>query len=357
MATLLASLMATLRPAEARAACDCGSVSQIVRSAAERIVAGVTGLLDASIKEAATYETQNLHRDLVALREAVLMGDESVAKAIEAADAEAAERDLTKTYDLPAQPVTGCGNDAMGGELMLSKAALADAGETIMEKVVERRTRFDRPVDYLTELASFPPPGKAQALLGALSPGRTLSMEELRDAERLLEAVTDPMPLEPLPGRLAASPAGKILNAERARHEARQGLFQGVLAQRLADRAPTIEGLSDWAASKWASMGGTGDVPGLTDGRLSQEALHWLLANMRLASGNWHEEVLPRLPEAGLLREIASMMAVDLELSRKRNEHLGNISSLLALTGLAILENGPGEALRNQHARALAGER
>jgi hypothetical protein len=100
-------------------------------------------------------------------------------------------------------------------------------------------------------------------------------------------------------------------------------------------------------------MGGQGQVPGLTNGRLSQEALFWLLTNMRLASGNWHEEILPKLPEAGLLREIASMMAVDLELSRRQNEQLGNISLILSLNGLNYLENGAGQALRAQYRRAL----
>jgi hypothetical protein len=357
VATLALALTLAWPTGQAQAACDCGTLSQIVRSAAERIVTGLASSFDASVKEAANYETQNLHKDLVALREAVLMGDETIAKAIETADGQAAERDFEKTFDLSSQPSTSCGDDDMGGELMLSKGARTETGTEIMEKLLERRSRHGRNVDYLTELADFPPPEKTPALLGALSAGRTLTLEEVKEAERLLESMTDPMPLPKLPENRSQTAAGRLFEAERTRHEARQNLFQSVLAQRLADRAPTVEGLSGWAENKWLEMGGTGEVPGLTEGRLSQEALFWLLTNARLASGNWHEEILPKLPEAGLLRELASMMAVELELSRQRNDHLGNISALLALDGLSRLESGPGQSLRAQYRRALSGDK
>lgn len=347
------SLFMVARPA--RANCSCGVLSSLIRSASERIVTGVGALVNVSVKEAATYSTQNVHKDLVALREAVLMGQETISSAIEVADREAAERDFDKTWDLGAQPITNCGNDTMGGELMLSKESLEETGKGIMDKVVERRSRHERPVDYLAELSTFPGPEKAQEALGALSSGKTMTLGELREAERLIESVTDPLPARGIPERLGNSPAGRVYVAQKAQYEARQGLYQSVMARRLADRAPTVDGLAKWAQGKWREMGGEGDVPGLVEGRLSQEALFWILANMRLASGNWHEEILPRLPEAGLLREMASMMAVELELSRKRNEHLENISLLLSLNGLGQLEAGAGEALRNQYRRAISG--
>jgi hypothetical protein len=338
---------------QARAACDCGTISGIVRQAAERIVGGLGGLVDASVSRAANHGTQNIHRDLVALREAVLLGQESIGAAIRAADRDQAGRDFEKTWDLPSQPTTGCGNDDMGGELMLSRESVERAGQEIMDKIAERRSRHPRPMDYLVELGSFPGPGLAPGLLGALSRGRTLSLGELREAERLVESLSNPLPPQILPPGDAATPAGKVHEAQRRDYEARQALLQSVLARRLADRAPTVEGLGGWAAAKWRDMGGSGPVPGLADGRMSQEALFWLLANMRLASGTWHERILPQLPEAGLLREMASMMAVGLELSRRRNELLGDVSSLMALEGLAGLEAGPGEALRRQYRRAL----
>jgi hypothetical protein len=351
---LLASLALAFSAAPARAqGCDCLAVGQIARGAAERVVAGVAGPLEAAVARAASYETQNLHRDLVALREAVLAGQEAVSASIRAADRSAAERELERSFDAPSQPPSNCGGDAMGGALLGSRATGGRAGEAVMEKLYERRGRHGRPVDYLREMEAFPEPKAAAASLGALSSGRTLSAGELKSAERLIEGLSDPLPPPELPAAAAAAPAGRVYAARKRDYETRQGIYQSVLAKRLAARAPTMEGLSGWAAARWAEMGGAGEAPGLADGRMSREALLWMLSNMRLSSANWHERVLPALTEAGLLREMASMMAAGLELSRERNEHLENISMMMALDGLATLEAGAGEAVRLQYRRAL----
>jgi hypothetical protein len=347
---------ALLTPLEAKAACDCGTISSIVQSAAEKIVSGVVRPLEAAVRQAASYETQNLHRDLVALREASILGQESIAAAIRAADRSAAERELERTFDTPSRPSTGCGDDRMGAVLLGGQQALAATGEALMDKLSERRGRFGRPVDYLRETESFPEPRKAAKSLGALSSGRTFTLEELKEAERALESLSDPYPPAKLPAQAAKAPAGKIYEAQKRDFERRQGLYQSVLAKRLAERAPTLEGLSDWAGSKWSEMGGEGPPPGLESGAMSKEALIWLLANVRLSSSNWHERLLPSLTEAGLLREMASMMATGLELQRSQAEHLGDIAMMMALEGLRSLEAGAGELLRLQYRRAMGSE-
>jgi hypothetical protein len=82
------------------------------------------------------------------------------------------------------------------------------------------------------------------------------------------------------------------------------------------------------------------------EGKMSEDALFWLLTNMRLSSANWHEEILPSLPEAGLLREMASMMAVNLELERRQKNHLENIETLLSLLAQSQLEKNSGQGLK-----------
>jgi hypothetical protein len=344
------------QPGKLMAYCDCGTLSRIVNSAAERIINGIATPLELVIQKSAAYATQNVHKDLVSLREAVLMGQQSVTSAIRAANDEQAERELEKTYELSSQPVTSCGNDTMGGELLKSKKSIDDTGEAIMEKVLERRGRFERPVDYLVELSTFPVSDSAPKRFGALSSSLTMSLPELKEAERILEGLSNPLPPAKLPESFENTPAGHIYQIQKRAFETKQSLYQSVLAKRLAERAPTIEGLSEWAASKWRQMGAPGQAPSSEDGRFSQEALMWLLTNMRLSSANWHEQVLPALPEAGLLREMASMMAVELELSRQRNEKLDNISMMLALDGLEKLEVGSGEALRLQYRRAVGAQ-
>jgi hypothetical protein len=347
-----------LAPAQAKAWCDCATAARIAYESAERIVTGIARPLEAAVQRAASYTTLNLHRDLVSLREAVILGQESVSAAVRAADRSAAEREIERSFDLGSQPSTSCGNDDLGAVLLGSRDLVDLAGQAVVDRAAERRTRHDRPVDYLRELSAFPEPKDAASRLGVLPAGRTFTVAELAEAERTLEALSDPLPLPALPEGPAGAPAGRAYEVQKRAYETRLGIYQGVLAKRLADRAPTLDGLESWARSKWESMGGEGDPPGLVEGRLSQEALAWLLSNLRLASANWHESVLPAMTEAGLLREMASMMAVELELSRRRDEHLQNISTMMAIAGLERLASGEGEALRLQYRRALgpAGE-
>jgi hypothetical protein len=310
--------------------------------------------LDAVIRKAASYETQNLHLDLVALREAVTLNQEAVTAAIRSADRSAAERELERTFDSGSRSPDACGDDEMGGALLGGRETSERTSEAVMAKLVERRERHERPVDYLVELGDFPEPATAAAILGDLTAGRTLTFEEFKGGERIIEALSDPLPPPDLPHGAAATPAGRVYEARRRDYATRQGLYQSVLARRLADLAPTIEGLGDWAVERWSSMGGTGTPPGLTDGRMSRRALFWLLANSRLASANWHERILPALTEAGVLREIASMMAVGLELARRQDERLESLAAMMALEGLRALESGAGETLRIQRRLALS---
>ncbi|MDR1546188.1 MAG: hypothetical protein LBU12_05660, partial [Deltaproteobacteria bacterium] len=202
------------------------------------------------------------------------------------------------------------------------------------------------------EAARAPSPKLASARFGLLSSGLTLTWAEFEEAQRLLEQLTDPLPPAEPSEALLRTPAGRVYAALKNDYEARQELYQGVLAKRLADRAPSVEGLAPWAADRWREMGGEGPPPGLVEGRLSETALLRLMTGQRLASANWHEEILPRLTEAGLLRELAAMEAVRLELDRRRNEHLENLTLMAALSGLSELEAGRGEALRLQRRRA-----
>ena len=344
---------AVFSPSSAQAQCDCGSISSIVREAAERIITGIARPLDAAIRQAASYETQNLHLDLVALREAIILSQESITAAIRSADKSAAERELERTFDTPSRPPTQCGDDQMGGALLGGTRTSAKTGEAIMDKLIERKSRFEWPVDYLREMGEFPEPAQSASTIGALSSGRTLTLEELKGAERTIEALSDPFPPPSLPEASRESSAGKIYETRKWDYETRQILYQSVLARRVSDLAPVIEDLAEWAGEKWAQMGGEGSPPGLVEGKMSKEALFWLLGNMRLSSANWHERILPSLTEAGLLREMASIMAVDLEITRRIEERLGEMSMMMAFDGLRSLEAGAGEAMRLQYRRAL----
>jgi hypothetical protein len=334
-------------------ACDCGTLHGLLNSAADRVVGGIAPPLGQGIREAAAYNVANLRQDFTALRETLLMARDQVVLAIEAADKNSADRVTERTYEEGSQPKTVCGNDALGASLQLGSQNLRAASSDILGRAMERPGRYPRAVDYLNELSGEAWPGPKAALALGLSSGpRTYSLEETAQAEKLIEALSNPVPLPKLSEGKEASLPGKGYLALQKDYELRLSILQGALARGAAERAPTLEGLGDWARGKWADMGGTGEPPGLVGGRLSQETLFWYLANVRLASANWHEGSLPALPEAGLLRELVAIQAVGLELSRRQNELLGDIVRLLALQGIEGLNAGRRGAALAQHSLA-----
>jgi hypothetical protein len=348
------ALWAAAAPAPALAqGCPCTGLQAIVRAAAEYVVSGVSVPVERSVRESAAWGAGELHKDLAAIREAVLYAGGRAEAAVAAADKSSAERQLERTYEAGSQPPSICGGDALGAGYQLSEATRARAAADVLARAASRGERFRRPVDFQEErlAGGWPGPQEAGSLLGAAGPP-TLTPEGVAGAERAIEALSGRFPPPELEGGALSTPAGRAYEDARREFLTRQALFQSALARLAAGRAPTVEGLEGWARGKWEEMGGAGDPPGLEGGRLSQEALFWYLANMRLGSANWHEETLASLPEAGLLRELASMQAVGLELLRRQGESLDLIAGLLAASGLGELEGAPREALRALHSRA-----
>jgi hypothetical protein len=334
--------------------CDCGSMSALLSRTAQTIVSGIAQPVMQMIEKAAGYQTVNLHEDLTAIREAIILAQEETAGAIERAEQNEADRISERTYEPASQPLTSCQNDLMGGIWREGSSEVSRLGGDILSAVSTRRNRHDRPAGYLAEINSgrLDPAGFGR-LLGQQDGRVTLTAEEFKLAGEMLGELTDPLPAPKLPESLSASPAGQLYNAFKGDLENRLGLYQGILAQRLAQRAPLIGGLSEWTAQKWQDMGGQNEPPGLIDGFLSENSLQWYLTNMRLGSANWHEKILPALPEAGLLREMAGMMAVQLELSRRQNAALETLTLLMALEGLDRLDQKNRPALRSQYRLAL----
>ncbi|MDR2353565.1 MAG: hypothetical protein LBF22_10510 [Deltaproteobacteria bacterium] len=337
-------------------ACECGILHNILNALGDKVVTGITVPLDQAIREAAYFEAGSIREDLSALREAILLTKDTLSQTLQANDQNAAEREILRTYDPGSQPGTICDNNLMGAAYQLSVTTVGVARSDIQDRLLERRERYPRPVDYLSEGRdeNWPGPEKVLKVLGLKGEATTLTLEEVGDAQRLIESLSNPLPPFNLPEEFLETPAGRAYLAQKKDFETRQAFYQGILSQRVANLSPTTEGLADWAQDKWQQMGGQGEPPGLVEGRLSEDSLFWYLTNQRLASANWFENVVPTLPEAGLLRELVTMEAVVLELLRRQNTHLENISFLLAQRALEELQGAPLEALNAQYSRATS---
>ena len=270
------------------------------------------------------------------------------------------EQQIMNTYEPAAQPITIAGNDEMGAGYQVARGTTAESGETMMIKILERRLRYSLPAEYRAAIlndASGPLDDEFVRNLGLLEPGITLTPEENARNVKVMEFITNSLPPAILSDDLKQTSAGQNYEILKKNYETKQAIFQAVLTRYMTERAPTVGGLSKWAGGKWVDMGGSGTPPGVVDGLMSMDALRWLLANFRLASANYHEELLPTLNEAGLLRDIASSQAISLELQRKQVELLENISLMMALGGIQQLEVTDRTLLTTAYDRVFSSER
>ena len=106
---------------------------------------------------------------------------------------------------------------------------------------------------------------------------------------------------------------------------------------------------------QWQEAGGSGTPPGLVNGKMSEAGLFKLLSQMRLGNPNWFNQVTTAT-EAGLLREIVMMQAMQLELTRKNNELLDRMSFITALDYLTRMDGTTGRELNDLYARMVGAQ-
>ena len=76
---------------------------------------------------------------------------------------------------------------------------------------------------------------------------------------------------------------------------------------------------------------------------------------MRLGNPNWFTQVTSAT-EAGLLRELVMMQAVQLELTRKNNEFLDRLSFLASLDYLTRMEGSTGQEMNDLYTRMIGAQ-
>jgi hypothetical protein len=76
---------------------------------------------------------------------------------------------------------------------------------------------------------------------------------------------------------------------------------------------------------------------------------------MRLANPNWFSQVTSAT-EAGLLRELVMMQALQLELTRKNNEFLDRLTFLASLDYLTRMEGTDGKAMNDLYTRMIGAQ-
>ena len=261
-----------------------------------------------------------------------------------------------KTYDLyggSAQPNALCGSTSVGAGLQVGVQAQTEVRQEMRDKQLEYSNTLDaKPVDYLDRISSEEHPDLA-AMVNAVFPlARTLTADQLAQAHETVKTLADPRPL-PVAENLKKTPAGQTYSAARLVHQGRVQSATEALNHHVGFHAPTMpDDVTAWARQQWSDAGATGTPPGLVDGKLSESALLNLLVQVRMGNPNWFTQ-LAASTDTGLLREIALMQAVQLQISHKNMEYLDRLSVVTALDYLSRMEGTSGKDMDTLYARMV----
>jgi len=219
-----------------------------------------------------------------------------------------------RTFGDRAQPLAACAAPALGAGARESAAEAAAIEARLMAEMGRHARAFESANEQNVRIAELPP--QAFDIDTLLPPGGTRAPGREEAVAELVANMTDPAP----PVNLAPSAQERLparyYEGFRRMREAWLGPAQRTLSALAASRAPTAE-LSGFARRAWESMGGEGEPPGLVDGQISESALLDLLVAVRYRNESWYRNLAAE-ELAGVLREMALMDSVRLELERRR---------------------------------------
>jgi len=351
-----------LFPAHAWAfCCDCGSISAIVTLASTQTVESVNAFtatesekIQSEILLAAKNiigtiksESATVVRAIVGLKEsneAMLKGQAAASEAIKTED----------LYGKASQPSGLCGASSLGAGLQVSAQAAGQVRGAMRGKQLDYADRAGaRPVEYLNRIMSGDHPD-AKAMTDALFPLQdTLTEDQVAQAHETIKTLANPRPLPVVTDAQRDTPAGQTYAAARLIHEGRTAAVMETLNDHVTYHSPTLpDDVTSWAQSQWSDAGGSGTPPGIVNGKLSEAGLYKLLSQMRLGNPNWFVQVTGAT-EAGLLRELVMMQAVQLELTRKNNELLDHLTVNSAMDFLTRMEGTDGKTMTDLYTRMV----
>lgn len=224
-------------------------------------------------------------------------------------------------------------------------------------KQLEHSNRPDaKPVEYLGRVLDEGHPTE-QEMVDALFPAEdTLTDEQLSQAHETIKTLANPRPLPVVTDAQKETASGQTYEAARKIHEGRLAAAIESLNSHVVFHAPTLpDDVAAWARSQWQEAGGSGTPPGLMNGKMSEAGLFKLLSQMRIGNPNWFNQVTSAT-EAGLLRELVMMQAIQLELTRKNNALLDSLNVVTALDYLSRMEGSTGRELTDLYTRMVGAQ-
>ena len=360
----LALLLLAL-PAQAWAAgCGCGSIQAMITVSQMQTVQTVnayTAVEAASIRSEILLAAQNIigtiKSESATIVRAIIGLKESNAAMIKG---QAVAGQVMKTEDLygkSSQPAGLCGASTLGAGVQLGAQAAKQVHQTMREKQLAYSNKAkSMPVEYLDRVLDDAHP-KENEIVDSLFPlQETLTEDQVVQAHESIKTLANPRPMPVITDAQKSTPAGQTYAVARKIHEGRLAAATESLNNHVVYHAPTLpDDVTSWAQSQWQEAGGSGTPPGIVNGKLSESGLYKLLSQMRLGNPNWFNQVTGAT-EAGLLREMVMMQAIQLELTRKNNEFLDRLNVVVSLDYLTRMEGTTGKDMNDLYTRMIGAQ-
>ena len=361
---LVAALLVAL-PSKALAyGCDCGSIQGMIMMAKMETIQTInanTTAEAASIRSEILVAAQNIigtiKSESATIVRAIISLKESNAAMIKG---QAVAGQATRSEDLygkAAQPAGLCGATSLGAGVQLGAQASRQVHGALRSKQLEHSNRADaRPIEHLGRILEEGHPSEKE-MTDALFPLQdTLTEDQVAQAHEAIKTLSNPRPLPVVTDAQKATPSGQTYAATRKIHEGRVAAAMESLNNHVVYHAPSLpDDVASWAQSQWKEAGGSGTPPGLVNGKMSEAGLFKLLSQMRLGNPNWFNQITTAT-EAGLLREMTVMQAIQIELTRKNNELLDRLSFVVALDYLTRMEGTTGKELSDLYTRMIGAQ-
>jgi hypothetical protein len=321
--------------------CDCGTITALMNL---QVVPSIVGQVNAVtmseaelIKMDITLAARNIIGTIQTQTSAISQSVNTL-KESNAAQAKGAAvgREIMSTIDLYgalSQPGGLCGSSTIGAGVQIGARNSQVIHQSMREKQIAHANAAGgkKPVDFLKRIAAGDHPDEKEMTEALFPLEHTLKADQVAKAHEAVKTLSNPQPLPLVTDAQKNTPAGQTYHAARKVHEARLAAATEAMNQHVAYHAPTLpEDVTAWAVEQWKSAGGSGEPPGVVEGKLSEAGLFKLLTQLRTGNPNWFGNIAT-LNNTGLLREIVIMQAISLDLARRQNEHLDRANFLNAL--------------------------
>ena len=365
MKKILLALALLFFPVQAWAAgCGCGSIQAMITTSQMMTIQSVnlhTAAEAASIRSKILLAAQNIigtiKSESATIVRAIIGLKESNAAMIKG---QAVAGQAMKTEDLygkSSQPAALCGASTLGAGVQLGAQAARQVHQTMREKQLAYSNKEKAmPVEYLNRVLDEAHP-KENEIVDSLFPlQETLTEDQVAQAHESIKTLANPRPMPVITDAQKSTPAGQTYAVARKIHEGRLAAATESLNNHVVYHAPTLpDDVTSWAQSQWQEAGGSGTPPGIVNGKLSEAGLYKLLSQMRLGNPNWFNQVTGAT-EAGLLREMVMMQAIQLELTRKNNEFLDRLNVVVSLDYLTRMEGTTGKEMNDLYTRMIGAQ-